>query len=419
MDFDPTGAVSICNHSHVALAQMTADTSVIDLWRGEIYRRYRTEMSDYVLDDENCRHCIRQCEAGSSRHVFAVEQFDAWAHDDFTPLYPKRLIFRLNNTCNLACIMCDGLTSSRIRKERDGLPPPPSMYGEQFFKEMEEILPHVEHLEFYGGEPFLVKDHIRIFEILTKIKARCTIYVNTNGVSLHAKARRFIEELNFKTIAVSMDAVHDELHSEIRHGLRSELFFRNMEYFLDLRARKGVNVMLNVTEHRKNWFELPEIFRFAEKKRLYLHINTCIHPHNVTLYTLPSEELRYVHTFLERKRAELLADHPRFSNLGSYDFLLSLIRGELDSRGPGWQPIISNCNQACDGFLAAPLAGLAPFETPEKVSCEAGRIVSIIGEKTAARMLHLMLTRVRTLPESEGWPSAAQKIEKLVAGLSL
>jgi MoaA/NifB/PqqE/SkfB family radical SAM enzyme len=416
MDFDATGAVSLCNHSHNALGQISEQLSVIDVWRGEIYRHYRTEMRDYILDEDNCRHCVRQCAAGSSNHVFAVEQFDASAHDDPAPLYPKRLIFRLNNTCNLACVMCDGRTSSRIRKERDKLPIAPSAYGERFFKDMEEILPHADHLEFYGGEPFLVKEHLRIFEILRKIKANCTIYVNTNGVSLHRKAKQFLEELNFKTIAVSMDAVHDEVHRDVRYGLRSDLFYRNLDYFLDLRARRGVYVMLNVTEHRKNWFELPEVFRYAEKKQMHIHINTCIHPHNVTLYTLPSEQLNYVLTFLKEKRDELLSEYRRLSNLPSYDFLLSLIRSELDSRRPDWQPVIANRNEACDGFLGAPWPGLAPFETPEKVAREADRIVKMIGGQSAMRMLSQMLARVRTLSETCGWPLVAQQLDRLIAG---
>ena len=187
MDFDATGAIRLCNHSHTAVAHMSEDLSVIDVWRGEIYRRYRAEMGNYILDEQNCKHCVRQCAAGSGSHVFAVEQFDGWANDDAVPAYPKRLIFRLNSTCNLACVMCDGMTSSRIRRERDGLPLAPSMYGERFFRDMEEILPHVEHVEFYGGEPFLVKEHLWIFDILTRVNARCTIYVNSNAVSFLTK----------------------------------------------------------------------------------------------------------------------------------------------------------------------------------------------------------------------------------------
>jgi sulfatase maturation enzyme AslB (radical SAM superfamily) len=417
MDFDATGAIRLCNHSHTAVAHMSEDLSVLDVWRGEIYKRYRTEMSDYILDEQNCRHCIRQCETGSGSHVFAVEQFDGGANDDAFPAYPKRLIFRLNSTCNLACIMCDGMTSSRIRRERDHLPLAPSMYGERFFRDMEEILPHVDHIEFYGGEPFLVKEHLRIFEILTRVNARCTIYVNSNAVSFHPKARHFLETLNFKTIAISMDAVHPELHGEIRIGLRSDLFYENVDYLLALRAKTGLEVMLNVTEHRKNWFELPEVFRFAEDRRMYLHINTCIHPHNVTLYTLPSEHLRYVFDFLERQRVELLIDYPRLANLRSYDFLLSLIRSELGSRGPDWQAVMTNLNQSSDGLLAAPRPGLAPFDTPERLTREAERIQRMLDTATAARMLHEVIARLRTLSGPDRWRGVADTLERLLAGL--
>jgi MoaA/NifB/PqqE/SkfB family radical SAM enzyme len=418
MDFDAVGGVRLCNHSHSVVAQMTSELSVLDVWRGEVYKRYRNDMREYILDEQNCQHCVRQCAAGSGTHVFAIEQFDESANDDTSPAYPKRLIFRLNNTCNLGCVMCDGMTSSRIRRERDQLPLRPSMYGERFFKDMEEMLPHAEHLEFYGGEPFLVKEHVRIFEILTRLNAQCTIYVNTNAVSLHPKARHFLETLNFKTIAVSMDAVNPELHAEIRTGLRSDLFYDNIEYLLDLRARKGLAVMLNVTEHRKNWFELPEVFRFAEKKRVYLHINTCIHPHNVTLYTLPSDQLRYVLGFLEMQRARLLEEYWQFSNLANYDFLLTLIRSELTSRGADWKAVETNLNLASDGLLAAPRPGVAPFDQPAAVAVEAQRIMSCLDRETATRMLQEMVARIGMLPKTAQWNTTRQTIRDLLAKLA-
>ncbi len=411
MDFDAAGNISLCNHSHTIVAENSDDISVLDVWRGEVYRRFRDEMRGYVVDDENCRHCVRQCAAGPASHVFAVEQFDPWANDDPAPLYPKRLIFRLRNTCNLACLMCDGMTSSRIRAERDKLPPTPSRYGERFFRDMEEILPHVEHVEFYGGEPFLVAEHLRIFEILGRLNAQCTIYVNTNTVSLHAQAKRFLETLNFRTIAVSMDAVHAELHGEIRSGLKSDLFYRNFDYLLDLRARRGVSLMLNVTEHRKNWFELPEVFRFAERHQVYLHINTCIHPHNVTLYTLPTRQLEYVLEFLERQHWVLTAEFSRFSNERSYEFLLSLVRGELESRTPGWQPVLTNVNQDTDGLLAAPRPGFRPFETADEVAAEADRIVERLDPESAAHLLTELRDRLRTVPDTAAWHAVGAQIE--------
>ncbi len=408
MDFDATGAISLCNHSHRPLEKVTAERSVLEIWRGPAYERYRKDFSNYCLDDQNCTHCVRQMRGDSGSNVFATEQFDKWAHDDRHPSYPKRLIFRLHNACNLDCVMCDGLTSSRIRKERDKLPNPPSCYGPNFFKDMREIIPHTDHLEFYGGEPFLVQDHVKIFDIIRETQSKCTIYINTNGVSVTSRARKFLEELNMKTIAVSMDAVSDELHADIRVGLDNQLFMKNMAYFLELRERRGVTVMLNVTEHRRNWFELPEIFRFAEQHRLYLHINTCIHPHNVTLYTLPSMQLEYVLDFFRSQLGVLNADYQdSFFNRARFEFLISLCETELCQRGPDWQPEIRNRNVATDGWLAAPRPGLKPFETPKKIADEASRIVEQIGGELAARMLSEMLMRICNL-DPQIWQASAQ-----------
>ncbi len=414
MDFDATGAVRLCNHSHTEVARLTDDVSVLDVWRGALYEAYREDFSNYVLDEKNCPHCVRQCRAGSGAHVFATEQFDAWANDDRNPPYPKRLIFRLNSTCNLACVMCDGMTSSRIRKERDGLPPTPSAYGERFFADMEEILPHVDHIEFYGGEPFLVKEHQRIFEILQKTGAQCTIYVNTNTTAINPKAREALESLNFVTIAVSMDAVSQEIHGAVREGMNNDIFYRNFDYFLDLRERKGTAVMLNVTEHRKNWFELPEVFRFAALHNVYLHINTCIHPHNVTLYTLPDDQLRYVYGFFKRQKERVLAEYPDLNNLANFDFLLSLVRDELDQRDADWEPTMLNINKQCDGLLAAPLPGIAPFDKPETVASEARRMAAVLAQETSARLLAEMRDRIRERVMGAEWAETGSLIEELL-----
>ena len=415
MDFDATGAIRLCNHSHSEIGNVGRGDSVLEVWRGAVYQRYREDFSKYILDERNCPHCVRQCQAGSGHHVFATEQFDRWANDDKRPAFPTRLIFRLNNTCNLACVMCDGTTSSRIRKERDGLPTARSAYDDQFFREMEEILPHVEHIEFYGGEPFLVREHQRIFEILQRIGATCSIYVNTNATAINARARDALERLNFVEVAVSMDAVSQVVHGDVRRGIENDLFFRNFEYFLELRARKGLKVMLNVTEHRKNWFELPGIFRFAEQHGVFLHINTCIHPHNVTLYTLPDDQLRYVYTFLAEARANLLLEHPQLANLPSYDFLLSLIRSELERRGPDWAPVLENLNHQSDGLLATPIAGVPPFDDPQRLLLEIRRMVRYLSNESAARMLLELRAGVRADPPGPGWSTVLAELDDRLA----
>ena len=414
MDFAPGGYVSPCNHFGDSLAMIDTQFSILELWNGARMSDLREQMIEYTLDPDVCRHCVRQISARQCDQAFSVVQFDSRPAIERRPTYPKRMIFRMRNTCNLACIMCDGETSSRVRREFEKLPPVASLYGERFFEDLEEILPHLEHVEFYGGEPFLVHEHVRIFELIEKTGAPCSIYVNTNATVLNSRTRAFLEKLNFTVIAISMDAVSAEVHEQIRYGLRSKVFNETVAYFLDLRKRKDLFLVLNVTEHRKNWFELPEVFRFAERHELALHINTCIHPENVTLYTLPTDQLQYVLQFTLEERKRLCAEFAPFKNLPAYDFYISLMGGELDKRGAAWRPIPYVASPLSDGLLAAPLPGLAPFARPEQVAAEARRMQAL-DRATRHRMLQEMKTRIITKLDVAEWSEALACIDAQLA----
>lgn len=414
LDFAPGGYVLPCNHFHNSLAMVDEQFSILELWNGNRMTDLRNRMIEYTLDSEACRHCVRQIGTRQYGQTFAMGQFDSHPATDRRPRYPKRMIFRMNSTCNLACIMCNGETSSRIRREFEKLPVVAPVYGERFFRDLEEILPHLEHVEFYGGEPFLVREHLRIFELIEKTGARCSIYVNTNATSLNPRTRAFLEKLNFTVIAISMDAVSPEVHERVRYGLRSPVFQEALAYYLDLRRRRGLFLMLNVTEHRKNWFELPEIFRFAERQDLSLHINTCIHPENVTLYTLPTSQLQYVLQFTLEERKRLCAEFMPFRNLPAYDFYISLMASELDKRGAAWKTVPCEVSPLSDGLLATPILGVAPFTRPEDVAAEALRMQAL-DTATRHRMLQEMKTRIMTKLDLAEWGEALACIDAQLA----
>ena len=373
VDFGPQGQVTVCNHYHDAMARLSDGDSFLDVWRGEAFRKLRRDMSDYVIDENRCRHCARQIRAGDPRQTFAVQQYDPHPATELDPDYPSLLTFRLSNRCNLACIMCDGDLSSRIRRERDRLPPHVSPYGERFFEEMREVLPRVRHIEFFGGEPLLVPEHQRIFEILEETGAGCSIYINTNGTAMNRKTKGYLERLNFRTIAVSMDSTIPEVHGRIRVGVQHDVFLRNLDWLLELRERRPIHLLLNVTEQRANWFDLPELFRFAARIGCAIHINTCIHPAYCSLYTLPTEQLELVRRYLEAQRDSLAEALTVCQNQNEYDHLLRLVTSELDARTPEWRPPddwlpADPVRAATDGRLPAPIPGHPPFDTPESTA---------------------------------------------------
>lgn len=374
IDFGQSGKVNLCNHSISPITHVDENFSILSYWRGQEMKQQRKQMRQYCLDKDICRHCVKQIESKNLSEVFSILQFDSPKKIERNPKYPKRMIFRLNNTCNLACVMCFPDVSSRIRKELHGLEQKQTPYGEKFFEELYEILPHLEHVEFYGGEPFLIKEHLRILEMIQETNSTCTIFVNTNATCFSPKVKDYIENMNFTHIAVSMDAVSDRLHSEVRKGIKNELFLKNIDWLLKLRERKKLFVGLNVTEHRKNWFELGEIFHFAEEKKIKLHINTCIYPENVSLYALQKTELNYVTDFIKEQYENYLKAYKDPINKKSFEFLISLLDQELAKETHNWKPSQVWQSKICDGKLRSPIPGSKPFETIEKFKIEIERI---------------------------------------------
>jgi MoaA/NifB/PqqE/SkfB family radical SAM enzyme len=120
-----------------------------------------------------------------------VEQ--VYTENAVTPIF---LDLKLGNICNLKCRICGSWSSSKWAQEeidiangnndqaRDQL-----VKGQwprripSWWEALEDALPHIEYLEFTGGEPFLIGEH---FDLLQKLvdegyASKIDIHYNTNG----------------------------------------------------------------------------------------------------------------------------------------------------------------------------------------------------------------------------------------------
>src|SRR5205814_4784152 len=100
------------------------------------------------------------------------------------PERPRIMEFCLENTCNLACVMCNSLLSSSIRKN-EHLPPLKKQYDEHFADQLIPYIPYLKEAIFSGGEPFLIPLYYKIWEQMLDINPDITICVVTNGSTLN------------------------------------------------------------------------------------------------------------------------------------------------------------------------------------------------------------------------------------------
>jgi MoaA/NifB/PqqE/SkfB family radical SAM enzyme len=364
------GTVSFCNHGAWVIGNATEEP-LHSIWRGERAETLRRMFSDFKLPDAECSHCAHQFRIGQPWGSFANTHFDRrpMPPEGAETFYPQVLIFRMSNVCNLRCIMCNGETSSRIRKQVDKLPPIKPRYPDSFFAELTTFLDHAHYVEFYGGEPFLVREHLRIFDLLLAMPARRrpSLYVNTNGTVLTQRVERYLEELPFERIGVSLDGVSAAVNELVREGVDHRQQMENLERFHALCERRGIQLMLNVTETRQNWFELPDLFRLAARMGIGVHVNHCIFPDHCTLYTLPLPELKFVLDRLTAERDSI--EQPRTvrkNNRQQYDFLLATIRQNYERRAASPSPE-TEPHAARFEYVKVALDGRLMMPSPESV----------------------------------------------------
>ncbi|MFK7787019.1 MAG: radical SAM protein [Crocinitomicaceae bacterium] len=271
---------------------------------------------------KGCQVCYDAIK-GKNYKGLTAKVYDKFNQSDLH--YPKKIDFELSNKCNLECTICRGERSSSIRKNREKLPPIKSPYDDEFLKQLDPFLPHLEDCHFLGGEPFLIPIYLDIWERMSQVNDHVKISIQTNATILTDRVKRIIETMNFD-ISVSIDSVDAELFPKIRVNGRFDVVLKNLEYFNDYCRRKGTQLGISYTPILTNWHELPDAVRFCNERDIILFFNTLSHPRHLALKELSpgklTEILGYLRevqlpssTELERKNLEVYRD---FANLVEY-----------------------------------------------------------------------------------------------------
>lgn len=330
MYFDSLGNVTACCHSKPYPLGNITTQSLDEIWRGPRARALRQA----VLNDNfklGCHFCQWQFEAGNADGSF-IRRFDHRSVLGKDPPYPTQMEFSISNACNLECVMCNGEWSSSIRSRREKLPPLPKVYGEGFFQQLREYLPHLEAALFYGGEPFLQRECFQIWDMLVEMGLEPDCWVTTNGTQYNSRIERLLERLPF-SFCISMDGTTKQTVERIRVNANFERVQENVERFLEYTRRRGTQLDLTFCMMRQNWHEFGDYLLYADARDCAVHVNTVTEPPDFSLYALPSGELREVVDSLTRQESELLPQLKRNRQVW-YDELARLRNHLQASREP-------------------------------------------------------------------------------------
>jgi organic radical activating enzyme len=320
MYFGHGGMINACcwNRKHVigTYPQQTLQ----EIWHSaeaEALRR-AIDKGDFSLGCNLCHDAITAQNYGAVQSLF----YDALTPQ---PNWPVRLDFETSNKCNLECVMCSGVFSSAIRRNREKLPPLPEIYDEAFMEQLDAFLPNIQKANFLGGEPFMIDMYLEIWERLMEVNPKAAIFVQTNGTILTDRVRRILKRLPM-SIGVSLDSAVPATFESIRIGAKFDKVRAHILEMKELIRPNGGKFTLSMCVMKQTWQEIPEFLAFAAEQQAEVYYNTVNTPYLYSLRTLDAAELEKGLAILTDKLGKMETRGPiEIANLRTtYDFLKTL-----------------------------------------------------------------------------------------------
>lgn len=287
--FNTEGHIAVCWLTFNNPVIYSEDKSLFDIWNDVKLRSLREHVKANDLQFQ-CNTCHKHIKEGN--HINVLSR----AYDNNYPLgsFPSIMEFELDNTCNLACTMCNGMLSSSIRKDREKLPPLISPYGAKFLKELREFIPYLKEARFNGGEPFLIKKYFDIWEMIFELNPSVKITIATNGTVLNNKVKSFLDKGNFH-LNISMDGFTKETYEQTRINGDFNKLMVNFEWFRDYCHTNNRTLCIMINPMRQNWWEMPDFVNWCNNNKVHLWFNSIMHPEDQALWNLPDKELEKIY----------------------------------------------------------------------------------------------------------------------------
>ena len=300
--FDTAGDVRVCCHNWSHLAGSISRQTIREIWEGEGIRKIRRAVEAYNFE-AGCGFCKWQLAADSLVNL-PMAKWDLLPVASEDEPWPSMMEFSMSNTCNLECIMCNGIASSAIRAHREKLPPVISPYTDRFFEELRAFLPHLRRAKFLGGEPFLEAECLRIWTMLIEDGIRLPCHVTTNGTQFNRTVERLLTQIPFG-IAISVDGYRKQTIEKIRVNVRYNILMQNVARFRAYTRAQKTSFGLTYCLMRPNWEEFGDFCLFADSLECPVWVNQVRRPPELSLYSLPLDELTRIAESLARQSVTL------------------------------------------------------------------------------------------------------------------
>lgn len=252
------------------------------------------QMRQDFLDDKKpiaCKKCWDEEDAGLESKRIGWARYFSNHFPQLQNIFEKNITeqdiiyldLKLGTICNLKCRICGSWSSSKWAQEeieidikfhgrkKEDTKKLPAYYnlkqGEwprknpKFWKDLEMILPNVKHLEFTGGEPWMIKEHFEVLRtLIDKEHAKnISLHYNTNGTQLPKKEfNEILPHFKHCKISFSVDDTGDRFEYQ-RYGAKWNEVNENIEYICNNKKHMTTEICTTI-----NLFNLHNLIDVAE-----------------------------------------------------------------------------------------------------------------------------------------------------------
>lgn len=253
-----------------------------------------------------CKKCWEEEDAGrESKRIRDNKRMQFQPHDKI-----KSIELNLGNTCNIQCRTCHPYSSSKWLKEFyevNEIKKPLNIFLKEakvyndcweddslLWSELDKIGKDLERIEFYGGEPFLIKQQWKFVKKCVEEgwSKNQLIHYNTNGTIWNDNDVALFE--NFKTVEVgfSIDGLRDQFEF-MRYLAKWDVVLENLEKAKKFKEGKS-NLRFDIchTISSLNVFYIPEfIDYFGHDWPIYLNLVHWPNYYAITIFPDKIKEL--------------------------------------------------------------------------------------------------------------------------------
>ena len=248
------GSVQCCSISKETLGNVNKQSLNDILTTSPKLKQIRRDMLDNKFPN-NCIDCYSKEQHHKTTnfdnisnrlyHIKILKDSPFKLYKDEHKFELQQMDLRWRNTCNFACVYCDPVFSS-VWAKFEGVPDKMTNKSmDETFSFVEQNIKNLKTIYMAGGEPFLIKENLKIIDLIQRENPDLLLRINTNLSILTPKIYEQLKKLKNVHWIVSAEATGKKFNY-IRWPGNYQTLIQNIKKIQQLPHKVSINMTWNL-----------------------------------------------------------------------------------------------------------------------------------------------------------------------------